>query len=84
MAEENITLTKNVGYTFVHPRGTRDALNRETKHVYPMSERQVAALMTYIDVRITYATTLAAPAFTQEQLDRNKREVIAILTGEAI
>lgn len=82
MAEENVTLTKNVGYTFVHPRGTLDALGRETKHVYPLSERQVAALTTYIDVQLTYATTLAA--FTQEQLDRNKREVIAILTGEAI
>lgn len=80
MAEENITLTKNVGYTFVHPRGTRDALNRETKHVYPMSERQVAALMTYIDVQIASA----AGTFTRDQLGRNKREVIAILTGEAI
>lgn len=84
MTKDSTTLTEIPGYTFVNPRSTRDALGREIKHVYPLSERQVAALMTYIDVQITYATTLAAPAFTQEQLDRNKREVIAILTGEAI
>lgn len=69
-------------FTYVHPRKTRDHLGRHTTHVYPLSERQVASLLTYIDTRIKM---LVEPTlYTREQLERHEREVIGILTGEGL
>ena len=48
----SFSLAPSRSVTMVHYRKTRDCNNVETTHVYPLSDRQVAALLSYIDHRI--------------------------------
>ena len=88
MTEETLTFNCLPGrMTMVHYRETRDHTGTVTEHVYPLSDRQVAALMSYIDHRIELGVCLAqgrpAPHFEHEY-DKHRAEVIAILQGDQL
>ncbi len=73
--------------TMVHHRKTRDCDNVETTHVYPLSDRQVAALMSYIDHRIELGVCLALGRpvpHPEVTYDDHRAEVIAILQGDQL
>jgi len=83
----SFSLAPSRSVTMVHHRKTRDCDNVETTHVYPLSDRQVAALMSYIDHRIELgiAAGCGAPLpYALARYDEHREEVIAILQGDQL
>jgi len=73
--------------TMVHYRETRDHTGTVTEHVYPLSDRQVAALLSYIDHRIELGVCLALGRpvpHPEVTYDDHRAEVIAILQGDKL